>query len=77
MIGAAAVLGGVTRMTLSLVVIMMELTGETGHIVPIMLSVMISKWVGDFFNHSIYEVCIHNAGYPYVFSPFFIFCRGL
>lgn len=47
MIGAAAALGGVTRMTVSLVVIMFELTGGLNYIVPIMVAVMISKWVGD------------------------------
>ena len=49
MIGAAAALGGVTQMTVSLVVIMFELTGGLNYIVPIMVAVMISKWVGDAF----------------------------
>ncbi len=31
----------------SLVVIMFELTGGLTYIVPIMVAVMISKWVGD------------------------------
>ena len=39
MVGAAAVLGGVTRMTVSLVVIMFELTGGVRYIVPLMVSV--------------------------------------
>ena len=47
MIGAAAALGGVTRMTVSLVVIMFELTGRLSYIVPIMVAVLVSKWVGD------------------------------
>lgn len=47
MVGAAAVLGGVTRMTVSLVVIMFELTGGVGYIVPLMAAAMASKWVGD------------------------------
>ena len=47
MIGAAAALGGVTRMTVSLVVIMFELTGGLSYIVPIMVAVLVSKWVGD------------------------------
>ena len=33
--------------TVSLVVIMFELTGGLSYIVPIMVAVMISKWVGD------------------------------
>lgn len=33
--------------TVSLVVIMFELTGGLTYIVPIMVAVMISKWVGD------------------------------
>jgi chloride channel 3/4/5 len=47
MVGAAAVLGGVTRMTVSLVVIMFELTGSLEFIVPTMAGVMFAKWVGD------------------------------
>ena len=39
-------LSGVTRMTVSLVVIMFELTGGITYIVPIMVAVMIAKWVG-------------------------------
>ena len=38
MVGAAAALGGVTRMTVSLVVIMFELTGGVRYIVPLMVS---------------------------------------
>lgn len=90
MVGAAAVLGGVTKMTgaclfmklallllhtlyaltsyilpspllsftdfftsfflaVSLVVIMFELTGGLMYIVPLMVAVMTSKWVGDAF----------------------------
>ncbi|KAJ1364632.1 hypothetical protein KIN20_024761 [Parelaphostrongylus tenuis] len=47
MVGAAAVLGGVTRMTVSLVVIMFELTGSLEFIVPTMVATMFSKWIGD------------------------------
>ena len=53
MVGAAAVLGGVTRMTVSLVVIMFELTGGVRYIVPLMVSQSvsstshISKWLFD------------------------------
>jgi chloride channel 3/4/5 len=43
MVGAAAVLGGVTRMTVSLVVIMFELTGGIRYIVPLMAS---HTWLG-------------------------------
>ena len=43
MVGAAAVLGGVTRMTVSLVVIMFELTGGVRYIVPLMVSFFITQ----------------------------------
>ena len=32
---------------MSLVVIMFELTGGLSYIVPIMVAVLVSKWVGD------------------------------
>ncbi|XP_022793166.1 H(+)/Cl(-) exchange transporter 3-like [Stylophora pistillata] len=67
MVGAAAVLGGVTKMTVSLVVIMFELTGGLVYIVPLMVAIMTSKWVGDaFVKEGIYEGHIHLNGYPFL-----------
>lgn len=59
-IGAAAALSGVTRMTVSLVVIMFELTGALTFVLPIMISVMVAKWTGDFLSgpQGVYELWI-------------------
>jgi len=66
-IGAAAALGGVTRMTVSIVVIMFELTGALTYVLPIMIAVMMSKWVGDAFGkRGIYESWIHFNEYPFL-----------
>ncbi len=40
---------GATRMTVSLVVIMLELTGELSYLVPVMLAVWVAKWVGGIY----------------------------
>ena len=67
MVGAAAVLGGVTRMTISLVVIMFELTGSVNFIVPLMAAVMAAKWVGDALGKKgIYDAHIELNGYPFL-----------
>merc|ERR1719346_211404 len=58
MVGAAAVLGGVCRVTISLVAIMLELTGSMTHIVPFMLAVLVAKVVGDLINEGIYDLYI-------------------
>ncbi|XP_069701038.1 H(+)/Cl(-) exchange transporter 5 isoform X3 [Periplaneta americana] len=69
MVGAAAVLGGVTRMTVSLVVIMFELTGGVRYIVPLMAAAMASKWVGDALGRQgIYDAHIELNGYPFLDS---------
>ena len=66
-IGAAAAVAGVTRMTVSIVVIMFELTGALDYLLPIMIAVMISKWVGDAFSRrGIYESWIHFNEYPFL-----------
>jgi chloride channel 3/4/5 len=66
-IGAAAALGGATRMTLSIVVIMFELTGALTYVIPIMIAVMLSKWCGDIFGkRGIYESWIRLNEYPFL-----------
>lgn len=66
MVGAAAVLGGVCRVTISLVAIMLELTGGMTYIVPFMIAVLIAKLVGDTLNEGIYDLYIVIKGYPFL-----------
>lgn len=66
-VGAAAALAGVTRMTVSIVVITFELTGALTHVLPIMVAVMLSKWVGDALSRrGIYESWIRLSEYPFL-----------
>ncbi|KAF3240039.1 hypothetical protein TWF192_009577 [Orbilia oligospora] len=66
-VGAASAVGGVTRMTVSIVVIMFELTGALTYVLPIMVAVLISKWVGDAFDRKgIYEAWINFQEYPFL-----------
>lgn len=66
-VGAASALAGTTRMTVSIVVIMFELTGALTYVLPIMIAVMISKWIGDALSpRGIYESWIHFKGYPFL-----------
>jgi len=69
MLGAAAVLGGVCRVTISLVVIMFELTGGLQMIVPFMIVCITAKVVGDYFNPGIYDYCIIIRKYPFLHEP--------
>lgn len=51
----------------SLVVILFELTGALSHVLPIMISVMVSKWVGDYFGkEGIYSIWIAMRAYPWL-----------
>ncbi|CAF1152909.1 unnamed protein product [Adineta ricciae] len=66
-VGACAFLGGVSKMTISLVVIMFELTGGLTYIVPLMAAAMTAKWIGDgFVRGGIYDAHIELNGYPFL-----------
>ena len=66
LIGAASFLSGTTRMTLSLVVIMFELTNTPYFALPIMMTILISKYVGGIFGPGIYDTLIAFRKYPYL-----------
>ncbi|KAG1802616.1 chloride channel [Suillus plorans] len=67
MVGAAAALSGVTRTTVSLSVIMFELTDTLTYAVPVMLSVLVAKTVADALEpKGIYDLVIELSQLPYL-----------
>ena len=67
MVGAASFLAGVSRMTISLAVIMFELTGELEYILPNMIAIMISKWIADAISaEGVYDLAQSVLGHPFL-----------
>lgn len=67
MVGAGAFLAGVSRMTVSLAVIMFELTGEVNFILPFMVAILTSKWVADAISkEGVYDLGQHLLGLPFL-----------
>ena len=67
MVGAAAFLAGVSRMTISLAVIMFELTGELEYIVPHMIAILVAKWVADALEQEgVYDLAQTVLGHPFL-----------
>ncbi|KAF8210342.1 chloride channel [Mycena galopus ATCC 62051] len=69
MVGAAATLSGVTRTTISLSVIMFELTDSMTYTVPLMLSILVAKTLADALEpKGIYDLVIELSQLPYLDS---------
>ena len=66
LIGAASFFSGVSRMTISLCIIMLEITNDLHYLPAIMLTVMMAKWVGDFFTPPVYEGLMELKFYPFL-----------
>lgn len=64
LLGAAAQLGGVVRMTISLTAILIEATQGISFGLPVIIVLIMAKWVGDFFNEGIYDIHTQMAGIP-------------
>lgn len=75
MVGSAAFLAGVSRMTVSLAVIMFELTGEVNFIPPFMIAILTSKWVADAISsESVYDLSQHLLGHPFLDAEHALTC---
>ena len=66
LLGATGMLAGIQRSTVSLVVIMMEATGKIKVLIPLIVTVIVARYVGDLFNDGVYHIGMHLKGYPYL-----------
>ncbi|KAK9465509.1 chloride channel [Lipomyces arxii] len=66
-VAAGAVMAGVTRMTVTLAVILFELTGSLDHVLPISVAILVSKWVAQAIEpSSVYDIIMHNNNFPFL-----------
>ncbi|PWA70148.1 chloride channel, voltage gated [Artemisia annua] len=66
LLGAASFLGGTMRMTVSLCVILLELTNNLLMLPLMMLVLLISKTVADCFNKGVYDQIVIMKGLPFL-----------
>lgn len=67
LIAAGATMCGVTRLSVTLVVILFELTGSLDHVLPFSLSVLVAKWTADALEPlSIYDLLTDMNNYPFL-----------
>ena len=67
LLGAAALLTGIQRSTVSLCVILVEGTGQVKVLIPVIVTVVVARYVGDrITHHGLYEVAIELKSYPYL-----------
>eukprot|EP00928_Gymnodinium_smaydae_P004122 TRINITY_DN11435_c1_g1_i1.p1 TRINITY_DN11435_c1_g1~~TRINITY_DN11435_c1_g1_i1.p1 ORF type:complete len:280 (+),score=31.32 TRINITY_DN11435_c1_g1_i1:568-1407(+) len=66
LVGAAAFLGGCSRISLMITVMMVEITGDPTTIAPVGVATLVAVIVGNRFNHGIYHSLIDIASFPFL-----------
>ncbi|KAF2205262.1 voltage-gated protein/chloride channel-like protein [Delitschia confertaspora ATCC 74209] len=67
MVAAGATMTGVTRLTVTLAVILFELTGSLDHVLPFSLGILVAKWTADALEPlSIYDLLTDMNSYPFL-----------
>lgn len=64
--GAAAFWSGSGRITVTIAIIVLEITGEFSWLPAIGVTVVFAKWTGDYFNHGVYHSLIHLKNLPFL-----------
>jgi len=66
LMGAAAVLGGVSRATVAATIIIVEACGNGTYLLPLMLVFMAARYSGNAINHGIYDIMIDLKDLPHL-----------
>ena len=66
LLGGVSFFGGVTRLTMSLAVIMVEITNDIQFLLLIIVAILFAKWTGDYFTHSIYHSLLEFKCIPFL-----------
>lgn len=63
LVAAGATMCGVTRLSVTLAVILFELTGSLDHVLPFSLAVLVAKWTADALEPLSIYVCLSTTRY--------------
>jgi CBS domain-containing protein len=66
LVGAAAFLGGCSRISLMTTVMMVEITGDPVMIAPVGVATLVAVVVGNVWNHGLYHSLIDVASFPFL-----------
>ena len=66
LLGAVSFFGGVTRLTMSLAVIMVEITNDIQFLLLICVTILSAKWTGDLLTHSLYHSLLEFKCIPFL-----------
>jgi len=59
LIAAGSTMCGVTRLSVTLAVILFELTGSLDYVLPFSLAILVAKWTADFIEPLSIYVCVN------------------
>lgn len=68
LVGAGAFMSSVTRLTVALAVIMVEISDDVHMLLPVLVAIMVAKWVADAASHSLYHALLELKCVPFL-SP--------
>ena len=66
LMGSAGLTAGITRLTISLTVMVLEGTGDMQYVLPLMIVVMAGRLVGNVFTEGLYDIHIKARNLYYL-----------
>jgi chloride channel 7 len=66
LIGSCSFLGGVSRMTIAMTVIMLEITNDIQYLLPIIIAFIFARVVANFLSHPLYDELLFLKSVPLV-----------